>query len=191
MYENFFTNFINHLQYQDGIAVDIGANIGYYSNLLSKKFKKVYAFEPEPNNIKRLKKNIINNNVVIVECAISDKTEKRKLFLNSNDTMHTLNIKTAKTYASENFNFLEIDCITLDDFFSNDKINFIKCDVEGEEEILFYGAKKTLINNKINILLEMHENINKNNLISFFNSIGYYNGSPKEKHHRFIHLTNI
>ena len=37
---------------------DIGAHYGFYSKSLSKNFKKVYAFEANPENFKLLKNNL-------------------------------------------------------------------------------------------------------------------------------------
>lgn len=190
MYEPFFTSFINNLNFQNGIALDIGANLGYYSNLMSSKFELIYSFEPDYNNIKKLKKNLISDNVIIIEKAIKSETGKTFLYKNINNNMHTTNINMAKTYDHINFDFDEIECISLDDFCLDKKIKFIKCDVEGEEEYLFFGGEKTLKNNKMDILLELHDTINKKELLKYFNALNYYDGSPLEKHHRFIHLTN-
>ena len=38
--------------------IDIGANIGFYSILLSGHFKQIYSFEPNKRNFQVLKKNI-------------------------------------------------------------------------------------------------------------------------------------
>jgi protein-L-isoaspartate O-methyltransferase len=56
--------------------IDVGANIGYFSCLMSKlagPAGKVLAIEPEPQNLKLLEQNIkINNltNVVVYPCAL-------------------------------------------------------------------------------------------------------------------------
>ena len=41
-----------------GLALDIGGNIGFWSKDLSKKFEKVVAFEPHPENIECYKRNM-------------------------------------------------------------------------------------------------------------------------------------
>ncbi len=136
-------------------VIDIGANIGYYTLLFAKlvgKEGKVYAFEPEPNNLHLLKKNIeINNyqNVIIEQKAVSDTTKNVNLF-------------TAKQGIGEhriNFswfgnNGIEVKAIKLDDYI-NEKIDFIKIDIEGAEYNALLGMKKILeSNNDIKILVE-------------------------------------
>jgi FkbM family methyltransferase len=136
-------------------VIDIGANIGYYTLLFAKlvgKEGKVYAFEPEPNNLHLLKKNIeINNyqNVIIEQKAVSDTTKNVNLF-------------TAKQGIGEhriNFswfgnNGIEVKAIKLDDYI-NEKIDFIKIDIEGAEYNALLGMKKILeSNDDIKILVE-------------------------------------
>jgi len=136
-------------------VIDIGANIGYYTLLFAKlvgKEGKVYAFEPEPNNLHLLKKNIeINNyhNVIIEQKAVSDTTKNVNLF-------------TAKQGIGEhriNFswfgnNGIEVKAIKLDNYIK-EKIDFIKIDIEGAEYNALLGMKKILESNKdIKILVE-------------------------------------
>ena len=45
------------------IFIDIGANIGFYSILLSGHFKKIYSFEPNQRNFQVLRKNINTNDL--------------------------------------------------------------------------------------------------------------------------------
>ena len=58
------------------VVVDVGANIGYYTLLLAKICKKVYAFEPDFECFEILKKNIKENklkNVILINKAVSSK----------------------------------------------------------------------------------------------------------------------
>ena len=58
--ENWVKQFIHNLPVQEnGIALDIGANHGIYTKILADKFSTVYAFEPHPNNVSKIKTNII------------------------------------------------------------------------------------------------------------------------------------
>lgn len=78
-------------------VLDIGAHIGYYTLLAAKRVGssgKVYAFEPNKENIALLSRNVKINgfkNVILVEKAVADSTKKQKLFLNPlSSGMHSL-----------------------------------------------------------------------------------------------------
>ena len=64
--------------FSGNIVVDLGANIGYFTCLLAKivgEGGKVFAFEPDPRNLKLLRRNIQENdykNVIIADKAVSD-----------------------------------------------------------------------------------------------------------------------
>ncbi len=145
------------------VVVDIGANIGYYTLIAAKLIgdnSKVYAFEPEPESYKLLAKNIKTNdyaNVVTIQKAVSDKTERIKLFL---DKSNLANPSLAQqNICDKNQNgFLEVETITLDDFFrevvKNFKVDIIKMDTQGAESLILEGAEKIIKNNKLKIIME-------------------------------------
>jgi len=156
-YEEFETELVKRTIKEGNVVVDIGANIGYFTLIFAKLVGKngsVFAFEPELNNFNILKKNIeINNyaNVKLVKKAISDKTKIMRLFLNdSNKGSHTLGKQ------KNNKQSTEIESVRLDDFFDiNNKIDFIKIDIEGAEIDAINGMSKILQNNKdLKILIE-------------------------------------
>lgn len=150
---NFFKNKIE----EGWTVLDIGANIGYPSLLLSKlvgKKGKVIAFEPDDNNIQMLKKNIKANNsrnITVVPMAVSDHTGDGTLYISdSHSGDHRI------YFSDEKRKTQNIKIISLDDYFkSKNRIDFIQMDVQGAEELVFAGMKKVLSENKkINILLE-------------------------------------
>lgn len=169
IYEENETNFIKDSINEGDIVIDIGANIGYYTLLFARlvgNTGKVYSFEPDPRNCLLLEKNIqINdyNNIVLEKKAISDKTEKSILYVtddNAGSTMHKGNSTTK--------NEIDIDAITLDDYFKANSIapDFIKIDIEGYELNALKGMKMVLqSSNKIKIMIEYNP-LTKN----FFNS---------------------
>lgn len=140
---------------KEGSAViDIGANMGYYTLLFAKlvgKKGKVYSFEPEPNNFALLKKNIsINNyhNVNIQQKAVSNTNKKINLYLSKKSTgQHTI---APSRFCDKK---IQVKSIRLDDDI-NEKIDFVKIDVEGAEYHVLSGMKNILKNQKIKLLLE-------------------------------------
>lgn len=138
-------------------VLDIGANIGYPSLLFSKlvgENGKVFAFEPDKNNLATLKRNIKENkirNVEIVPLAVSNHTGKATLYLSDSHS------GDHRIYSSgEKRKTLTIKTVKLDDYFDPlPKIDFIQMDVQGAEESVFRGMRNLLEANKgIKILLE-------------------------------------
>src|SRR6476661_6930465 len=78
--------FFNRMIPDNGIVLDIGANIGIMTATIAKRKKnaKVYAFEPIPENIKALKR-IVNyyklNNVKIFEVALGEEPGELKMVM--------------------------------------------------------------------------------------------------------------
>ena len=68
-------------------------------------------------------------------------------------------------------------------------ISFIKCDVEGHEADVFYGAKKTLIEYMPDLLFECHRSeAEKGDLFNYLVDLGYtgYFFHVTQKDHRNI-----
>lgn len=133
------------------IVLDIGANIGMYSILISRIIGhtgKVYAFEPDPTTAYYLKENLrLNNclNVVVLQLALSE--ENGKIILNkpegSGDSFNYI----SKT-ETENQSNDSIGAIRLDDFLEANKIgriDFVKMDIEGAELLCMKGAKEIML----------------------------------------------
>ncbi len=129
------------------VVFDIGANVGYYTLLASKLVGtkgKVYAFEPDPNNLELLKKNVsLNNcsNVTIVKKALGEKEETAILSL---DKANPGESSLAKTAGEEK---VKVEVITLDKFIKQKKIqraDVIKMDIEGAEIMALTGGQDFL-----------------------------------------------
>jgi FkbM family methyltransferase len=183
MSEEFLVNKINKFEYSNGIAFDIGANIGDYSLILAQKFSTVYAFEPHPVNVKiitdRQKPPELASKIILEEMAISNFTGKCKLYTQP-DTLLTGHSISEKTIVHPNWQldkkrFLEVPCMTIDDFCKEKGIipTFIKMDIEGGEDTAWEGAIKTLKENDITIGLEIHLGVNVEKLTKLFNDLGY------------------
>jgi FkbM family methyltransferase len=140
------------------VVLDIGANIGYYTLIFARLVGgegKVFAFEPDPTNFSLLKKNVELNgykNVVLVPKAVSNKTEKIRLYLSKN------NKADHRIYdAHDGRQSIEIEAIRLDDYFKNydGEIAFIKMDIQGAEGGALQGMFNLLKkNNDVKIAME-------------------------------------
>lgn len=139
----------------DMTVLDIGANIGFYTNILASlvgKNGKVHAFEPDTLNFQRLHKKVVHlNNVILVPKAVSERTEQLKIY-----TSKVLNVDH-RTYEVEDYDeIIEIPAVSIDQYLPSDiKIDFIKMDIQGAEYFALKGMRETLLKNpEIVILME-------------------------------------
>ncbi len=137
-------NWINNYLKEGMTAVDIGANIGSYALILSKKVGnsgRVIAFEPDENNFKFLKKNVKNNkNIFIYKLAVGNKNSSIKLYISKNWNVDHHTYKDSEDRIEKT-----IKSITLDNFLKKDKkIDFIKIDIQGFDYFAIKGAKEII-----------------------------------------------
>ena len=158
VHEESTTELFKKVVKEGDVVVDLGANLGYFTLLAAKlvgRRGKVYAFEPEPTNYNYLLKNIELNgydNVLAIPKAASDKSGKVKLYICPYDSgHHTINqyggIKAYKPdFAGDRKDFVEIETVTLDEFFKGTKqpISVIKMDVEGAEMLALSGMDRVV-----------------------------------------------
>jgi FkbM family methyltransferase len=147
-------------------VIDVGAHIGLYTLIAAKRVGssgKVIAIEPDPDNFKILKKNILLNqlsNVEALECAVYSTKEKLKLFLPELEQGRTIFNTVMQDRAGTSNNFLEVEANTLDNILNENniqRVNWIKIDVEGAELEVLKGAVDTLSSNKnITLVIEIH-----------------------------------
>jgi FkbM family methyltransferase len=86
-WEPFLTRFVLDTLRSGDTFVDLGANIGYYSLLASRRVSesgRVYSIEASPSIFERLKENIARNNVAnitAIHAIVSDKEGRRPFWL--------------------------------------------------------------------------------------------------------------
>ncbi len=160
--QRLFTKFI-----KPGFVIyDIGAYIGFFSLLagrLTGQAGRVYAFEPLPDNLERLKLNIsLNGMVGVVTCipmAVFDKTDNVPYYDFGRDDWGHIGgaISSTEKYPSEPRAIVKT--ISLDEFVfqeGNPAPNLIKIDVEGREGKVLAGARQLLKKFKPIIICEVH-----------------------------------
>jgi FkbM family methyltransferase len=136
------------------IVIDGGANIGFFTLLMSKLVGPtgmVYAFEPLPDSIQRLRYNVeLNNlcNVAIHSDALGAQEGEATLWEHANDGQSAL-------YEMEDFcSQREVFVTTIDSFNICPKL--IKLDIEGSEEAAIWGAVDTLLATGPFVLCELN-----------------------------------
>ncbi|MFX0139801.1 MAG: FkbM family methyltransferase [Candidatus Hodarchaeota archaeon] len=150
------------------LFVDVGANVGFYSIMMSKNYKNVVAFEPEPSNMEELRKNIricSVNNILCIQKAVSNNNGTIQLNLSDHMGGHSI--------LGRSNNNITVNTCSLTSFFEKDiNIDLIKVDVEGAEWMVLEGSEK-IIDKIISWLIELHDIKRKKELEEWFISRGY------------------
>jgi FkbM family methyltransferase len=147
------TDFIrNYLkENKDSVCVDVGANIGYYTVLMSHLSKKVFAFEPTTKYFSILKQSCEKNNLnncILTKKAVSNENNIFNLpIFEQSATFHDSTNSVPESVES-------VETILLDNFI-NEKINLIKIDCDGHDPFVLYGGKNVIEKYKPIIVIEV------------------------------------
>tara|TARA_B100002019_G_scaffold273538_1_gene269705 strand:- start:184 stop:804 length:621 start_codon:yes stop_codon:yes gene_type:complete len=112
-------------------VVQAGGNCGLYTAAYAKHVDQVITFEPEPNNFHCLKENIKEDNVIMYEVALGDRT--------CNVGLRTDPINSG---AASIINDGTIPQVKLDDY--NLEPDLIHLDIEGHEQYALIGMLETI-----------------------------------------------
>ena len=162
------------------VVVDAGAHIGYFTLLLSKfvgENGKVYAIEPDRNNVTTLKKNILANHLTNVEvkmAAITSTSKSVKLYVSDDVSWaHRIGYGEEKKRKYRKVNGVRLDSL------NKGHIDFIKMDIQGAELLALKGAKKIFEKNKnLSMVVEFwpyglsRTGCSANKMIGFLRSYG-------------------
>jgi len=166
---------------KESVMVDLGANIGLVTQYFKDKVKIIYAVEPAKEHFTALKQNKEYNhwdNVEIFNLAISDKDGEANLY-------HNINNHTSHSLIQNNQQGQEVvKTMRLDTFFEEnniEKVDFLKFDVEGAENIIIRDESFAKVAKKIQyILIEFHsyENWEKKenlkDLMKYLKRLGFH-----------------
>ena len=152
VYEKSEIKFIKSISFKGMKVIDIGANIGYYTTLLSQEAGGnglILAIEPDLESYKYLSRSINsleNKNVLSFPIAASNLRQKLPLYISKD------NRGDNRLYQNnqKRDHFL-VDCLTIDELSFQTKIesfDLIKIDVQGYEPKVFQGMQKTIRSSK-------------------------------------------
>ena len=142
------------------VVVDAGANIGIYSEFLSRcvgPTGAVHSFEPSPANFERLRAATRKlSNVRVSQTAVGEKSGNSELYLSDK-----LNVDH-RAYAADGDSrrTVPIEMVALDDYFKpGERVDLIKMDIQGYELHALRGANRVLEDNSdIKLLVEFWPN---------------------------------
>ena len=119
------------------------------------------------------------NRVHVIDKAVGPESGTIKLYMSSTNVgRHTINEdhwEKQKTDAawgySNHFNLCE--CVTIDETCKSLKVGMILCDIEGGEALIFAGGRKTLRDNDIDVIVELHDEVDFRPMINIFKEFEY------------------
>jgi FkbM family methyltransferase len=150
-YERATRQMIERLLPEGGTFLDIGAHVGFYSLVAARKVGpggRVFAFEPEPDNFRLLRRNIAENghdNITAIPAAVCDRSGRGRIFVSrQGNDRHSLFPNPGSPMAER---AEDVDTTTLDDFAGAlgwPAIDLVKMDIEGAEPLALAGMHRLL-----------------------------------------------
>ena len=148
---------LRKILFQGAVVADVGANIGIYSQFLSRCVGPtglVHSFEPSPDNFRRLSAAARNlSNVRITEAAVGERSGECQLYISDN-----LNVDHRAYMAQgDSRRTVPTQMVALDDYFKpGQRVDLIKVDIQGYELHALRGAQRLLQENlDLNLLIEL------------------------------------
>ena len=141
------------IQKQINIFVDVGSNKGEYTNTVLTHFPnaKCYLFEPSITNFQILKKRFTQNNIKIINKALSDSEHSTFLYYNKKGSGQSSLYK--RKLNNLNLNKKEkIKTLKMSNYFNkniNSIVDLCKIDVEGNEMKCLIGFENKIKNFKL------------------------------------------
>ena len=163
-------------------VVDVGGATGYFTLLAARRVEsqgRVVTFEPIPNQMELLKRNVDHNgysNVTISSFGLFD--HNRTIVLEKPGKKSRLAAQKSEPSQED----ILIECRKFDllrEEMDLPKVDLIKMDIEGAELSALKGMRQTLTDDKPIIILEIHpENLgafghNIGDLLSFLKGLSY------------------
>lgn len=149
--------------FRGGHILDVGANVGYTASIfagVAQAEYRVYAFEPEPLNLRRLKRVIeakgLGDRISVISSAVGDTNGEVELLVNeSHPGDHRVSAATAGGAT------IRVPVTTLDAFAATHHltvVRFVKIDVQGFELAVSLGMKDVIdANRRLAVAFEYHE----------------------------------
>ena len=159
-------------------VVDAGAHAGFftmYCRALNKKVK-IYAVEPEPNNLKALQRHLDENKILgvkVIAGALVGETGERKLLISKDSHNHRLvdafsPVPDSQSESVWGFAFA--------DFCRQNKIkkiSLLKMDIEGGEYELFESFSEADLSMVNFVILEYHRGNEYKNIVEKLRANGF------------------
>ncbi|WP_010273429.1 FkbM family methyltransferase [Paenibacillus senegalensis] len=160
LYEPHVMNLLHSIIKPDSVCMDIGANIGTISMVMSHLAPsgKVYSFEPSPVNFMYLEQNLLFNachNVEALHLGAYDVNKEMQFYdIEAGGGWSFVSNGTQQGTPNQ-----KVTCIKIDDWVKQRKLSsldLIKMDVEGAEIHALRGARNTIKSFKPDLVIEFN-----------------------------------
>lgn len=167
---------------QGDTCIDIGANVGYYSSVMSHAVGndgRIISIEPVSVFAQVFRKNMKRcglDNITLHEVALGAKKGRLKMGTPLIDGVlrHGLTHVIEEGENTAGMKVYDVPVVVPDELLSDvAKIDFVKCDVEGYEVYLFPLFLNTLKRHKPKIQIEITGKENIEKMISILSPLGY------------------
>lgn len=146
--------------------IEIGANIGYYTTLLSKLVGKnghIFSYEANDEVYKMAKLSLefnkLEENVTLKNVAVADLNGSVEFVSESANGVKVAPINIGEGHIKRGFTFSttkKVQCVTLDsDLPEMKNVDWLRMDIEGSEILALRGARRIIENSpKLKIIME-------------------------------------
>ncbi len=165
-WEPMTARFVVELSKNIQVAINAGAHIGYFPLIISaaNPNAQIFAFEPNPKNYERLKRNIELNGrdgdhkikpkiekIIVQNAALGKVSGEQKMYFDYGQSSF---VNSNRQHSGEGV----VRVTTVDEVFSNESVrpDLMIFDAEGYEPNILEGAAKTIEMNKPNIIFELN-----------------------------------
>ncbi len=170
---------------RDGVALDIGANIGIMTVLMAKRLTggTVHSFEPIPENFKALGRIVEHyglRNVVLHHMALGESEGTLEMIMPEQENVrmqglsHVINLEDTHEVGER----YSVPQRALDALAELDgtKVTGIKIDVENHERFVFKGGLGLIRSNRPLVYSELGHNENRTEAFEMFRGLDYQIG---------------
>lgn len=176
--------YLYEIIHQDDFVIDIGANLGYYSKqvkrIIAKGQGQLLAVEPIPLFAEVWRSNVGESERIKLEnAALGAEHQKVKMGIPIVDGVVRHGLTSVIDENNDHTNTKEFDVIMkigdeVVNSWSSNRVDFIKCDVEGYEQYVIPHLKNTIEKHYPLFQIELGGKENKENVIRFLTNLGYH-----------------
>jgi len=164
---------LSELSRSSGTAVDVGANMGWYTYPMSRLFERVYAFEIN-DDLTGWIRDYNPGNIEIIHCGLSSTVGTARFYvpvMNGRALPGWGSLDPGNLAEATERREKDVKVARLDDF-GIEGVGFVKIDVEGHEVEVLKGATVTIGSSRPIVLIEVRD-WNLPTVEAWFRDLGY------------------